>query len=341
MPSPHKHPKTGVYYFRQRIPADLHHKLGNKTVLRSLRTKDPKIAKERHAEQLRNHAAIWEAHRQGPKPLALKQIVSLAGAFYREYTQMLENEPGEPQVWAEALDLIERIDSRPDAIETWYGSFVDGLLQRHSIVTDEYSRQRLLDETHRTFRDAVEQLNMRSQGNFSPDTNLARFPPLDAINEQALEPAASEETSIWSLFDLWAADHSADGRSAKTRSDYRQKVQSLADFIGHSDASRITTRDIIGWCEHLRHEKQLTGKTVKAKYLAAVRVIFAVGKERQRLTNNPAEQVRVRVPKRTIERSPGYTDAEAKKILKAAMNDPEDLGKRSAENKRAIRWGPW
>ncbi|WP_368045134.1 DUF6538 domain-containing protein [Paracoccus sp. SCSIO 75233] len=39
MPRPQKHPKTGIYYYRQRVPVDLHGQLGNKTVTRSLRTK--------------------------------------------------------------------------------------------------------------------------------------------------------------------------------------------------------------------------------------------------------------------------------------------------------------
>ena len=41
MSRPHKHPKTGVYYFRRAVPADLRTIIGKREELRSLGTKDP------------------------------------------------------------------------------------------------------------------------------------------------------------------------------------------------------------------------------------------------------------------------------------------------------------
>jgi hypothetical protein len=47
MPSPFKHPKTGVYWLRLRVPADLQAAVGKKEIKRSLKTKDPAAAKAR------------------------------------------------------------------------------------------------------------------------------------------------------------------------------------------------------------------------------------------------------------------------------------------------------
>ena len=79
MARPFKHPRYGVYYFRQRVPADLRSILGDKIVSRSLRTKDPEEAKLRHADEMRKQSLIWAAHRSKPEPLPHKQIVALAG----------------------------------------------------------------------------------------------------------------------------------------------------------------------------------------------------------------------------------------------------------------------
>lgn len=49
MSRPHKHPRTGVYWLRERVPADLVATLGRGEVTRSLETKDPAEAKRLHA----------------------------------------------------------------------------------------------------------------------------------------------------------------------------------------------------------------------------------------------------------------------------------------------------
>jgi len=78
MARPHKHPRTGVYYFRQRFPTDLRGILGDRVVSRSLRTKDPETAKQRNIDEIRKQAMIWAAQRKRPEPLPHKQIVALA-----------------------------------------------------------------------------------------------------------------------------------------------------------------------------------------------------------------------------------------------------------------------
>ncbi|MBT0958365.1 site-specific integrase [Alphaproteobacteria bacterium KMM 3653] len=256
---------------------------------------------------------------------------------------MLETEPGEPKVWEEVLALLDKLDSKPASLAEWYGSSVDNLLLQHSLVTDEFSRDRMIAEMHRTLREAAEQQMKRAQGDFSPDPNLSRFPSADVMLQSTQEVATAPltETNIWTLFKLWEGDHIAEGKSTRTVGDFRQKIQSLVDFVGHEDASRLTSRNIIDWCDNLRHNEGLTGVTVKGKYLAAARAIFTVGKAKQRLKENPTDGVHVRATRAPITRSSGFTDDEAQRILTAALVDPSELGRRTAENKRAIRWGPW
>ncbi len=58
------HPKSGVFQFRRRIPADLQPVLGRKTHYESLRTKDPRVANQRGAEADARFEAMVEEARQ-------------------------------------------------------------------------------------------------------------------------------------------------------------------------------------------------------------------------------------------------------------------------------------
>ncbi|MFN4159570.1 MAG: DUF6538 domain-containing protein [Gemmobacter sp.] len=84
MARPYKHPRTRVYYFRQHVPTDMRHLLGDKIVGRSLRTKDKEQAKLRNAVEVQKQAMIWDRHRKQPEPLPHAQIVALSGLLYRD-----------------------------------------------------------------------------------------------------------------------------------------------------------------------------------------------------------------------------------------------------------------
>ena len=79
MTRPYKHPRTGVYYFRQRTPSDLRTVLGDKIVSSSLRTKDPAEAKLRHPVIAQEQAIIWERHQTATRPTANAPTPSSAG----------------------------------------------------------------------------------------------------------------------------------------------------------------------------------------------------------------------------------------------------------------------
>jgi integrase len=65
MSRPTKHPKTGVYWFRKRVPADIGVLTGRKEVNKTLGTKDPEEAKRRFAEVLAEYEREWAELRLG------------------------------------------------------------------------------------------------------------------------------------------------------------------------------------------------------------------------------------------------------------------------------------
>ncbi len=87
-------------------------------------------------------------------------------------------------------------------------------------------------------------------------------------------------------------------------------------------------------------EDALSPKTVKAKYLVAVKTVFGAGVRSQLLPDNPAKDVQVRVRKQKVLRDKGYSGAEAKMILEAAGRIRHDSPRHNELSKRSIEWGP-
>lgn len=339
MARPFKHPRTGVYYFRQRVPTDLRAVLGDKIVSRSLRTKDPASAKLRNVDEIRKQAVIWASHRKRPEPLLHQQIVAMSGIIYRDWMALRESEPGEPGIWTETMTLLDRIGGDAGGLEQWYGPVVDNLLLERGIVTDDVSRARLITETDRAFRQVAQQQLKRAEGDYSPDPKANRFPPVANPPAAPTEPPGT--LTLRGLFKLWERDHLANGKSARTVGDFRQKVESLVEYLGHDDARRVTPENIADWTDHLRHEKGLSGRTVSQKYLTVIKLVFGVAVEKRKMKENPAKENKVRYVKPQRTRPKGFTDDEAGAILTASLGDPATLGVRTDENRRAIRWGPW
>jgi len=342
MSRPVKNPKTGVFYFRQKTPADLRQIFGRAEVSWSLKTKDEVEAKLRHAEAFQKQARIWQSLRAKPEPIPHRQILALAGGFYRTLTAMVEDEPGEPSMWSLMIEKFGQNHLSDEAMEKWFGSETDRILQEEGRSTDAFSRARLNKALHDVWLQWSEFQLRRSQGDYSPDPKADRFPlPASAKDARKAPQKAAEGVSITSLFELWERDHLANDKPQKTVDDFRQKISSLTTFLGHDDALLVTGENIADWCDHLRHEKELTAKTVKDKYLAAAKSVFNAGTGRRKLTTNPTEGVKISVPKAKKTRSKGFTDAEAKAILVTSLVDPSSFGAMEDRNKAAIRWAPW
>ncbi|RUV37507.1 hypothetical protein EOB49_11190 [Mesorhizobium sp. M7A.F.Ca.MR.148.00.0.0] len=65
MSRPTKHPKTGVYWFRKRVPADITALTGRKEAIKTLGTKDPEEAKRKFIEVLAEFEREWARIRLG------------------------------------------------------------------------------------------------------------------------------------------------------------------------------------------------------------------------------------------------------------------------------------
>ena len=77
MTRPSKHPKSGIYWFRKRVPDDLRNLIGKREERFSLDTRDPNEAKRRHALKLAEVEERWSNLRAGQRPLSPDDIARL------------------------------------------------------------------------------------------------------------------------------------------------------------------------------------------------------------------------------------------------------------------------
>ncbi|WP_171130683.1 MULTISPECIES: site-specific integrase [unclassified Ruegeria] len=338
MPTPVKHKKSGIYYVRVRVPADLKGNVGRAEVSKSLRTRDPSEAKERFATEYAKIQKRWASLRAKPEPLPLKKIVALSGRVYFRLMEMLENEPGEPAIWKQVLRLSQEAEAAEGGMEKWYGVFADEILAEEGIAIDQPTRVRLLREVHKSWTQAARQQLKRAEGDFSPDPQAMRFPEWETTTSPKV---TTEGPSLTSLFERWKKDHLSNGKAVATINDFAQKKDALVEYLGHEDVTRIKPKDIADWCDYLRDEKGLKPKTIGRKYLAAIRAVLRLARSKFLIESDPSADVSVKVPQPVTERSKGFTDDEAKRILRHANEVLTDKTRATRKNKLACRWIPW
>nr|WP_254428542.1 tyrosine-type recombinase/integrase [Ruegeria atlantica] len=165
-----------------------------------------------------------------------------------------------------------------------------------------------------------------------------RFPEWEP---SASPKVATEGPTLTSLFERWKKDHLSNGKAAATVDDFAQKKDALIAYLGHEDVTRIKPKDIADWCDYLRDEKDLTAKTIGRKYLAAIKAILRLARSKFLIESDPSKDVSFKVPKPIAARSKGFTDDEAKRILRHANDALNDDARATRKNKLACRWIPW
>lgn len=331
------------------------------TALRfSLRTKDKHEAKHRETMAAAYLEGFWRAlRREEAVSLSHKQAVALAGEIYRGWTERsrreyaVERVPGtsilrEARATPEDIiagleDAIEKWRNDPDRMYLEVGKIVDAVLLRHGIAwVDAASLDLLHDAFLQALIDAAETLKRNYEGDYSPDPKALRFPKWTPMQS---EVAPVEELSMTQLVEDWWREAKAAGRKPSTYESYKFSFTALSAFLGHDDARRVTTEDVIKFKDHrLSTPSPKTGKipsakTVKDSDLTGLKAVFGWAVANRKLPSNPATGVTIKVGKQQRLRSKGFTDKEAKALLKAARNFKP--GNERPWTAAAKKWVPW
>lgn len=158
-----------------------------------------------------------------------------------------------------------------------------------------------------------------------------------AFNDRLAEESGrrSGQLPLLALFERYAEFGSA---NAVTVRNWRKKVASLIEYLGHSDAALVTRADLNRWVASLV-AKGFAKKTITGQYLAAVRLTLAIAHDDGLIPDNPAKGLTVRAPKTVKLRTRDLSDAEARIVLEASLK-PQPA-KLSESHALARRWVPW
>jgi hypothetical protein len=181
MTRPTKHPKTGVYQIRRRVPKALQGIIGKAERVISLGTKDPEEAKRRAPAANRKIDEEFAAARATLEPvrrLSHREIAALCGELYRETVGHWEDDPGTAEDWkayADHLhDELERDETTGDAVGPSPADLAEAkrITQARGIPADFDSIRRLAVAFYKTKLKIAETLSRRAEGDYSPDQTL-------------------------------------------------------------------------------------------------------------------------------------------------------------------------
>jgi integrase len=342
MSRPWKHPKSGVYWLRKRVPDDLQTLVGKREEKRSLQTRDPIEAKRKHAEALAEIELRWANLRSGPKALTEREAHQLAVTVHDRWLQQHQENPSRQTSWN--VDLADRLFAPPrrlksydisdpdfdvsadedirqiSEMEKWCFEIADECLLAHGLRVDEVGRRVLAGAVAAALQRASLTLASLSKGG---------VPSVSFFSATAVQPPViSRQPVVFKqLVDGWAAERRP---VAKTQYEWSRVVRQLEAYLGHSDVHRLTAENLVEW-KNSMIETGLRPKTIQDAKLAPLRAILQWGVQNKLVSINAADGISLNVKSKQGEKKRSFTDAEAKLILGAAL----------AEKDPVRRWVPW
>lgn len=346
MSRPWRHPSTGIWYFRGRVPANLKDKLaGQKLTLRvggadrtivvrdivkiSLGTKDVGEAKTRHAAVQAQLQERWATAKKAAVTLTHEEILGLAGRAYRELIAEFRADPGDPEGWDVYADQLaepfEHLDEDSDGItsppyDPKLGARLltklvdlDEVLGISGLALEEHSRLKLLQEIAWARVQAARTLMRFATGDYRPDKTVEKYP---AWRSQAFADVnkARGAGRLEDLISGWAKEKAP--RQA-TLELWRSYIAEFVAFIGHDDPNDIRRPDVVAWKQKLLDDG-MSPKTINDSKLAALKAVLGWAAENELLRENPAARVAVKRTKKPGERMLGFSKQDASTILQAA-----------------------
>jgi hypothetical protein len=260
----------------------------------------------------------WVAARTGATSLSNREVLALAGEWYRDLVRTHEDDPGDPDDWAIYQDLLgdglehfQLEDSPKQGVRALSRLFnIDAFLEVRGLNLDEPTRTKLVEQVAIALILGAETLKRRGQGDYGPDETVKRFPQWRAL--KALPTAGG--VSLTALLDGWAKETKPVQSTLDLRKTY---VAMFIDYIGRDDALSVQRPDIVRWKNHLVELGNAT-KTINDGKLAALKAIFRWGVDNELLPSNPATGVSVKRIRKPGDKMLGFEREEAAAILRAA-----------------------
>lgn len=347
MARPWKHPTTGIYWFRKRVPDELQKLVGKREEKQSLGTRDPAEAKRKHLAVLSSVEERWANLRTGPRSLTEREAHEIAQYAYDYWLATFGDNPSD-HPWKIALGEKlfpppESLWNRPPStgfewekvkdegeifeMEGYCVRSADERLKFLGLPADDANRQKLAKALASAIQRASLVLAEWAKGNLGHGKVPAPIAAGFGEGHAALPAKAKEPVPFDDLIKGWASEKKP---AAKTLYAWKAVVEKLKKAIGHDDAARLTPDDMVRWKASLI-ESGFKPKTIRDAHLVPIRAILQWAVDNRKLPTNPAERITMEVKKKAAGSRRGYTDPEAKIVLRAA----------AAEKDPVKRWVPW
>ncbi|MCE8523363.1 integrase [Ruegeria pomeroyi] len=349
--------RSGRYHARLVVPKDLRGIVG-KSELRAplggdyrqaLRLLPGAVAQLQHQIAQAEQKAGAGQRQPGPAryPLAPDQLAHSLYVQRLAFDDEIRNSPAYPAVGQIGIDdlLVQRLR---DAIagkanDAELGALVGAQIERFRAAgnLDAEPGSNAWREIARALchaeLEALARVVERDEGDFSGT------PSAPIIKDAQPPEKAPEPISLKRLWTDYINGRVQAGFMRDNGQRLRPVIESLRKFLKHDDARRVTKKDLLAWRDHLM--KELSAKTVNDIYLSGVRSVFAWAFENDRLPENVAATVRQPKPKKVYGRERGYTDIEAKGVLKASrayQPKADEFGyvRESEKGANVKRWVP-
>lgn len=339
----------------------------------SLRTRDKAEGAIRNAEVEAYLQRVYSGLLTDvPVKLTHKECFAIAGVFYQEWlrdpdrklskvqslnndgtwtTRVVEGDPIQVALGSSQDDPdVDPLDPDSPSLRQRLVSF----LRDSGIRADDSSIEMLMKAMPPTLMQAYEQKKREASGDYSPDPNAVRFPPISAVTERhAPRPASTKRgkadgLTLTELFAQWKdspdqrADAKSPGIAQSTIASYATVFRQLGAFLKHEDVRRITRDDIEAYLKH-RRAQGISRKTVVAVDRAAIRSIFNWAAENRIIQDNPAA-ILWKPKKRREGGTRGekdLTEAEAIAILRHASAYRPKSKREGRKLTAAKFWVPW
>ena len=264
MAQPFKHPQSGMYYFRRRVPDDLRPALGRE-YKRSLKTRDASEAKGRHAaEWIRSEEAFLLARAQlsGAQVLSAKDMQQLAARWFRRELDELEQSgkfrtallPGTTASFETAYGFVEQQEwlSIQEALDEgdeteWLDVVKPHMLKalRTENIPVPATDSPTYASLNETFREHLLKLSdiakLREDGDWVTKPDVLDKDVL-SVERQRTEKAQSK--SILEAFDAYSsAKRLDDGDTRSTRKtidEFRSSIRRFVEFYGDVQVQAVS-----------------------------------------------------------------------------------------------------
>jgi integrase len=305
--------------------------------------------------ETKNRIATLRAKQRGDAhDLTQKEARALAGEWYRGFTGLHEDNPGEPTRWAKLREvlwlLLEDVAGDPETGEIDLEA-AEVRKELHPKLADEAKTTQFLtskgevltpaamtlflDEVLHEFLAAIGRLERIASRDYSPDQHLQTLPEYrKRVGKTTPSPKGSGQTAMQLFEDYITANTLADGTIRR----WRAVFTALDVHLAGRDFDALSDDDAQEWVTALVTTKKQSPSTVMAIWTTALKAVGRWGVRQKYIERNPFAACSVSVPKKPRDRA---TKAFSSEEIRLILSSAGAIKNTRMPTMAVRRWVPW